>query len=60
MSLLRRAAHRAGRLAASAPLAVLYVVGALAAVVAVAAVTCGSAVLLGWSDVRKRAGHGSA
>jgi len=56
MSLHRRAA----RLAASVPLAVLYVVGALAAVVVVVAVTCAGAVALGWSDVRKRAEHGSA
>lgn len=56
MSLHRRAA----RLLVSAPLGVLYAVGAVAAVVVVVVVTCGAAVRLGWSDVRKWAGHGSA
>lgn len=60
MTLSRRAARSAGRLAASIPLAVLYVLGAAAAVVVVVVVSCGVAVRLGWSDVRKRAAHGSA
>lgn len=60
MSLHRRAARRAASALVGIPLAVLYVVGAAAAVVVVVVVTCGAAVRLGWSDVRKRAEHGSA
>ena len=53
-------ARRVGRLAAAVPLAVLYVIGVLAAVVVLAGVTCAAAVRLGWSDIRKRAPHGTA
>jgi hypothetical protein len=52
--------RRAARLAAAVPLGLLYVLGAAAAVVVVVGVSCGVAVRLGWSDVRKRAAHGAA
>lgn len=59
--MLSRAARRTGRLAVAAPLAVLYTAGFLAAIVVVACVTCGSAVRLGWSDMKNRGvEHGSA